>query len=129
MDQTDFRDIIRKPTTSNPSSSFFACKDIWEDFSSRHFEIADSATEQSVEEIIENNPNADLSKLLRARDNAWISQVKDQMASNFRANKDRLNNKQDAAAPIQLLSKAISALSSIDVSQETFLHAILPYPQ
>ena len=121
-DQEGFRDIIRKPTATNRSSSFFACKDIWEDFSSQHFDIVDCATEQSVQEIIENNPNADLTKLLRARDNAWISQVRDKMDANFKANKDRLSNKQNAAAPAQLLNKAISALSSIDTTQETFQH-------
>ena len=122
MEQTDFRDIIRKPTSSNPSSSFFACKDIWEDFTSRHFDIVDSASEKSVEEIIDQNPNSDLTKLLRARDNAWIRQVKEQMLSNYRTCKDKLTNRQDAAAPVQLLVKAISALSSIDVTQDTFMH-------
>ena len=121
LDQTDFRDIIRKPTATNRSSSFFACKDIWEDFVARHFDIVDSATEQAVQDIIAQNPNADLTKLLRARDNAWISQVREQMDANFKAGKDRLSNKQNAAAPAQLLNKALSALSSIDVTQETFL--------
>lgn len=122
MDQTDFRDIIRKPTASNPSSSFFACKDIWEDFMETHFDIVDSATEQSVQDIIDQNPDADLTKLLRARDNAWIAQVKDAMQLNYRNSKDKLSNRQNAAAPVQLLGKAISALASIDISQETFKH-------
>ncbi len=120
--QTDFRDIFRKPTATNRSSSFFACKDIWEDFVTRHFDIVESATEQPVRDIIEKNPNADLTKLLRARDNAWINQVREQMESNFKASKDRLSNKQNAAAPVQLLNKALSALSSIDISQDSFLH-------
>lgn len=122
MEQTAFRDIIRKPTATNRSSSFFACKDIWEDFVERHFDIVEAATEQSVQDIIDQNPDSDLTKLLRARDNAWISQVREQMDANFTASKDRLSNKQSAAAPAQLLNKAISALSSIDTTQDTFLH-------
>lgn len=123
MEQTDFRDIIRKPTATNRASSFFACKDIWEDFVTRHFDIVDSAKEQTVQEIIDSNPDdADLTKLLRARDYAWSQQVKEQMDANFKSSKDRLSNKQNAAAPAQLLNKAYSALVSIDMTQDSFLH-------
>ncbi len=122
QEQTAFRDIIRKPSATNRSASFFACKDIWEDFSAEHFNIVDSASEQSVQDIIAQNPDADLSKLLRARDNAWKTQVSNQMENNYKTSKDRLDSKQSAAAPMQLLIKAFSALSSIDTSQETFLH-------
>lgn len=122
FDQNDFRDIIRTPTAANPSSSLFACKDIWQDFAAEHFDIVDGAVETPVQEIIDQNPGADLTKLLRARDNAWISQVKPHMEKNYSSNKDRLNNRQAAGAPAQLLQKAISALTSVDTSQDTFRH-------
>jgi len=122
MDQTNFRDIIRKPTGANPNSSFFACKDIWQDFVDEHFDIVESAVETPVQDIIDENPGADLSKLLRARDNAWISQVRERMDRNYASNRDRLNNRQAAGAPAQLLQKALSALSSIDTAQATFKH-------
>lgn len=120
MDQTDFRDLIRKPTAATPSSSFFACKDIWEDFVEQHFDIVESVKEKEVQDIIDESPNADLSKLLRARDNEWKKNVEERMNRNYRASKDRLSNKQDAGAPMQLLQKALSALTSIDITQETF---------
>lgn len=122
MDQTNFRDIIRKPTGANPNSSFFACKDIWQDFVEEHFDIVDSAVEQPVQEIIDDNPGADLTKLLRARDNAWITQVRERMDRNYTGNRDRLNNRQAAGAPAQLLQKALSALTSVDTAQVTFKH-------
>lgn len=120
IEQTNFRDIIRKPTGTSPSSSFFACKDIWQDFAEQHFEIVESATETPVQEIIDQNPGADLTKLLRARDNAWIEQVRDRMNANYEDNKDRLNSRQAAGAPAQLLQKALFALSSVDTTQDTF---------
>lgn len=122
IEQTNFRDIIRKPTGTNPSSSFFACKDIWQDFVDQHFEIVDSAVETPVQEIIDQNPGADLTKLLRARDNAWIEQVRERMNANYADNKDRLNSRQAAGAPAQLLQKALFALSSVDTTQDTFKH-------
>ena len=120
IEQTSFRDIIRKPTGTNPSSSFFACKDIWQDFVEQHFEIVESAVETPVQDIIDQNPGADLTKLLRARDNAWIEQVRTRMNANYADNKDRLNSRQAAGAPAQLLQKALFALSSVDTSQDTF---------
>lgn len=120
MEQTDFRDIIRKPTTSTPSSSFFACKDIWQDFVEQHFDTVDSVQEKSVQEIIDESPNADLTKLLRQRDVEWRKNVQDKLQRNYKEAKDKLSNKQDAGAPIQLLMKAQSALNSIDTTQQTF---------
>ena len=120
IEQTNFRDIIRKPTGTNPCSSFFACKDIWQDFVDQHFEIVESAVETPVQEIIDQNPGADLTKLLRARDNAWIEQVRSRMNANYTDNKDRLNSRQAAGAPAQLLQKALFAMSSVDTTQDTF---------
>lgn len=122
IEQTNFRDIIRKPSGTNPSSSFFACKDIWQDFVDQHFEIVESAKETPVQDIIDQNPGADLTKLLRARDNAWIEQVRPRMNANYTDNKDRLNSRQAAGAPAQLLQKALFALSSVDTTQDTFKH-------
>lgn len=120
MEQTDFRDIIRKPSTTSPNSSFFACKDIWEEFVDQHFDIVDSVKEKTVQDIIEESPNADLTRLLRQRDVDWRKKVQDGMERNYKDAKYRLDNKKDAGAPIQLLMKAISALSSIDTTQQSF---------
>ena len=63
FDQTKFRDIIRKPTSTTPAASFFGCKDIWESFKERHFSQIDPVTdaEESVESILQNaNPEDDV---------------------------------------------------------------------
>lgn len=120
MEQTDFRDIIRKPSTQTPSASFFACKDIWQDFADQHFDIVDSVKEKPVQEIIDESPSADLTKLLRQRDVEWRKNIRDKMEANYKEAKDKLGNKQDAGAPIQLLLKALSALESVDTTQDSF---------
>lgn len=120
FDQTDFRNIIRKPTNTNSDSSIFANEQIWRDFSDKHFEIVESIEEKSVDEILRQNPNSDLKRLLKARDNRWAELVQNSMIDNYNHSMDRLNNRAQAAEPQKLLQKAIDALTSIDTTQESF---------
>ena len=124
FDQTDFRDIIRKPTAKTPAASFFGCKDIWEGFSNRHFAQIEPITdaEESVENILQNaNPNDDVARLLRKRDNKWKEKVSGLIAGNFNQSSEKLRNKQASDRPLELLQKALGALSDIDTTQQTFL--------
>lgn len=121
LDQTDFRDIIRKPSNNQTDSSLFANEEIWCQFSEEHFDKSGTVAEGSVEDIIRTNPNADLKRLMRARDNAWKDKVGESMRENFNKSRDKLNNKQQAAEPLKLLQKAWSALSAVDTTQESFI--------
>lgn len=120
LDQQDFRDIIRKPSKNNTDASFFSNEEIWNQFSNEHFEIVESIQEQSVDEIIRDNPSGDISRLLRARDNTWRGSIGEKLNGNFERSRDKLNNKQQAAEPIKLLQKALEAMSAIDTSQASF---------
>lgn len=120
LDQTDFRDIIRKPTKNQTDSSLFANEEIWNNFSDKHFATVDSVDEESVEDIIQNNPDGDLKRLMRARDSAWKSKVSSALYENFNSSRDKLNNKQQAAEPLKLLRKAYEALAAVDTNQESF---------
>lgn len=120
MDQTDFRDIIRKPTKSQSDASLFASEEIWKNFSEKHFATSESIKEQSVEEIIRDNPDGDLKRLLRARDEEWRDKVRESFTDNFNSSRDKLNNKQQASEPMKLLRKAYEALSAIDTDQPSF---------
>ncbi len=122
FDQTDFRNIITKPSVGNPNRSFFGCKDIWTSFRDFHFEKIDPITdaEESVDEIRNNANGADITRLLRARDNSWKSKVSGLMLGNYNRSKDRLDNKQAADNPIKLLQKALDVLESIDTDQPSF---------
>lgn len=123
FDQTRFRDIIRKPTASTPAASFFGCKDIWEAFRERHFSQIDPVTdaEESVESILQNaDPEDDVARLLRKRDNAWKGKVHTAIEENFGKSSEKLRNKQEADNPLKLLQKALDTLNDIDTSQQTF---------
>lgn len=120
LDQTDFRDIIRKPTKTQIDASLFANEEIWRQFSDDHFAVVDAVEEESVDDIIRSNPDGDLKRMMRARDTAWRDKVSKQLYENFNRSRDRLNNKQQAAEPMKLLQKAFSALSAVDTNQPSF---------
>lgn len=121
LDQQDFRDIIRKPNKNNTDTSFFSSEEIWKKFAEDHFTAVEAApTEKTVEEIIRENPEGDVSRLLRARDNAWRDTVGDSLNENFQRSRDKLNNRQQAAEPIKLLQKAWEAMSAVDTAQPSF---------
>lgn len=120
LDQVDFRDIIRKPTKTQTDASLFANEEIWKQFSEDHFAIVDEVTEESVDDIIRDNPDGDLKRMMRARDTAWKDKVSQALNENFNRSRDKLNNKQQAAEPMKLLQKAYSALSAVDTTQPSF---------
>ena len=120
IDQTDFRDIIRKPSKNLTDASLFANEDIWRDFSDKHFQATEAIKEQSVADIIRENPDGDLKRLLRARDNEWREKIEATLKENFNNSRDKLSNKQQAAEPMKLLRKAFEALSAIDTNQPSF---------
>lgn len=122
FDQTDFRNIITKPSAGNPNRSFFGCQDIWNSFRDFHFEQVDPITdaEESVDEIISNANGADVTRLLRARDNSWQKKVGGIMLGNYNRSKDKLDNKQASDNPLKLLQKALDVLESIDTEQQSF---------
>lgn len=122
FDQTDFRDIITKPSSSNPNRSFFGCQDIWTSFRDSHFEQIDPITdaEESVDDIIHNANGADVTRLLRARDISWQKKVNGIIQGNYNRSKDKLNNKQASDNPLKLLQKALDVLESIDTDQQSF---------
>ena len=120
LDQVDFRDIIRKPTKAMTDASLFANEEIWKQFSEDHFTVVDEVEEESVDDIIRENPDGDLKRMMRARDTAWRDKVSKALNENFNRSRDKLNNKQQAAEPMKLLQKALSALSAVDTSQPSF---------
>lgn len=120
LDQVDFRDIIRKPTKTQTDASLFANEEIWKQFSEDHFAVVDDVVEESVDNIIRDNPNGDLKRMMRARDTAWRDKVGKDLLENFNRSRDKLNNKQQASEPMKLLQKAYSALSAVDTTQPSF---------
>jgi hypothetical protein len=118
LPQTDFRDIIQKPTTSNRNTSIFSQKDLWKSFFERH--RSNCIEEESVNDWLSNRPEEDTHKVLLARDSDWRSKVKKDFEENFVSSQDVIYNKQQANEPLRLVKKAIGALSSIDMTSSSF---------
>ena len=116
--QEEFRNIIRTPNSS--SSSFFATKELWNSFKENHFNAVDTVQEKNVDELIKENPSADVSRVLKVRDSEWRKNVKDSLDDNFNKHQDRLSNKQEANEPVRLLNKALDALLNINSSNLIF---------
>ncbi|MDR3186294.1 MAG: hypothetical protein LBU04_05755 [Christensenellaceae bacterium] len=122
LDQRDFRDIINKPANNSVDRSLFSNKAIWKDFSATHFATMNAIPEEeSVDSILQNAGVADIHRLLIARNHKWRNAVERQFTDNFIQSRDKLFNKQQAAEPVKLFKKAISALMAIDKSLPSFI--------
>lgn len=119
FEQTLFRDIISAPTPKNPAASFFAKKEVWEQFRDKHFETTADVEEESVDDIMSKNP-PDLSRALKARDQQWRQKVEEALDDNYIQSKDILENHANSAKPLQQLIKACQALEVVDVTQPSF---------
>ena len=120
FEQTLFRDIISAPTAKNPASSFFAKKEVWEQFRDKHFEITADVEEESIDDIMAKNP-PNLSLALKARDMQWRQKVEEALDNNYIQSKDILDNHANSAKPLQQLIKACQALEVVDVAQSSFV--------
>ena len=112
----DFR-LIGKPSNGK---SFFGQKDIWDAFRDRHYQEVDNISETSPQEMRSQNPDRDLSQLLKERDGAWSKQVLGPFKNNLKTSEVELLMKEQANEPMKLLEKAMKALESINPEAEAF---------
>lgn len=113
----EFRDIAK----TGKEGSLFFFGDLWRDFFQKHQESIQTMEEVSVEELRKNNPSEDLSKLLRSRDNDWKGKAENKLKWNLKRYARKLEDKQAANKPADLLERALSALKAIDTDQQSFL--------
>lgn len=112
----DFREIAK----TGKDGSIFQHKDLWESFLQEH-ETQVPQDEKTVEELRREYPGADLSKLLKKRDNDWLADAGDQLKGNLRKHTRKLEDKRASNRPAELIERALSALESVDYNQESFL--------
>jgi len=112
----DFRDIAK---TGKEGSIFFH-KDLWEDFLEKHQAKTPMDTEE-VDELRHKYPNEDLSILLKRRDDDWRKQASGYLEGNLKRHATKLEDKRAANRPADLLDRALSALESVDYTQESFI--------
>jgi hypothetical protein len=116
----EFRKIAQ--LNNKKKDSFFCRGEVWkkflEDYESNIEPI--NETETSVEELRKENPGADLTKLLQARDEDWKEKVKGHLEGNL-AKANRANDLIDRAnQPVELLQQAIQTLDKINTSVHSF---------
>lgn len=117
IEQNNFRDIIRKPSATN--SSIFGSKDIWEAFKAKHQSAF--VSEKPVQQWLDEHPGEPSDAVLRARDAEWKRKVSSKFTSNFSDSQETVSSRLQAKEPDRLISKAINAVSSIDVSSPAFI--------
>jgi len=114
---------VREHLTRNSENSFFAHKDIWQDFSNRHFTNVDPTTnaEKSVDELRRSAGSRELSSILKSRDETWARDVDSAIKENFGRSKESLENLHDKNEPLKLLQSALAKLEAIDTGSKAFL--------
>jgi len=112
----EFR-VIAKPSKSE---SFFCNAKAWREFRDRHFKLIDKLEEKTVSALRKENPDTDLSSLLRRRDEQWAESAKESFMENLRKSQSKLENINESNRPLELVQKAKDALESIDTSVDAF---------
>jgi hypothetical protein len=122
LPQNDIRDIFRKPTQN--SSSIFGSKERWNKFFEHHQEVVSSFTEKNVEDYVRDASGADITPCLQARDADWRKMMNTALTETFKKAQDEIDSQLSAKAPVILISKANSALESIDSNSNGFKNNI-----
>lgn len=116
----DFRNIAQTSRGAIPKS-FFANKNIWEDFKRNHENFIDNVEEDPVSTYTNTNGgDKDISTILSQRDEEWTEKVSSAMKANLNKSKRRLEDTQEADKPAVLLKNINDTLDLIDTNQETF---------
>lgn len=118
LPQKDIRDIFRKP--SNSSSSIFGSKERWNNFLSQHVDIVNKFEEKPVRDYVKDAEGLDITQCLQARDAEWRKNLEIPLTDLFQEAQDEMASQSKANAPILLITKAQSALNSIDCESKGF---------
>ncbi|WP_371069454.1 hypothetical protein [Sediminibacillus sp. JSM 1682029] len=108
----EFRSIA-KPSKKD---GIFCNEKIWEDFREYHFNSTTEIEEESVEDVMKKNPDANMSKLLTTRDKDWKKKVKNQLKNNLKQSESKIDNIKQANKPVELLNRAKNSLLAINGS-------------
>jgi len=106
---------------ASKSNSAFCKKAVWDVFSIDHLEDMQNVEEKPLDQYISENPDADLTKLLRQRDEEWSRQVENDLKKNLGKAKRRLEDINEADQPLQLAQKALETLCSINTESDSFV--------
>lgn len=116
---------VRERLARNSEDTFFAHEQIWKDFADRHLENVEPITgkEKSIDELRKDNPERELSSLLKARDETWAKAAHTPIEENFSRASAALENHKNRSEPLKLLSGALDKLEAIDSKSQAFLES------
>lgn len=112
--------IIGRPSEKYSFYCHRSGDQVWDEFKEAHFDIIESVEEKTVDQLREENPGDDLSKLLEARDKDWAEQVKEKLETNLENTERTLNDVNNSNAPYELLHRAYKTLNAVDTEVEEF---------
>lgn len=131
--QTIFFDLIRARFSGDgkmyrmlgrPSKkdSFFCNENVWNEFRDFHFDVVDEIDQQekAVDDLRKENPGKNLDELLHQRDKDWETKVLPKIKENFGKCQRRLDDYNSQSAPLELLSRALKTLQTIDTAAQAF---------
>lgn len=115
----EFR-LLAKPSKKE---SFFCKGKIWREFRDRHFKAMEKISEKPLKDLRKESPDADLSKLLKTRDDEWKDKTKEDLKLNLEKSASSLQNINESNRPLELVQKAIDALEAMDTGIDAFFSA------
>ncbi len=101
---------------SNPKKDqgIFTKKKVWNKFQKEHFDNLDKIKEKSVDDKRKENPNADVTKILLARDDDFKKQAEANFKTNLKTKKRELEDIQLEVKPYELLDQAYKKILQLD---------------
>ncbi len=116
----EFRQIAKR----SKKNGFFCNESIWNNFLKRHEEkktlIFSNAPEKSVDEMINELPNAELTDVFKKRDEVYESKFIGALKENVGRSQFELDNINEANEFLKLLEKANKAIDSINRNNDDY---------
>jgi hypothetical protein len=112
--------IIRKIADGQKKSHFFGNKEIWRDFSEKHFEAAIPAINKIDVEYPIDYSSENIEASLSNRDAKFRDEVLDVLVHNIEEHDTDLGYAKAADRPLELVDRAQKAINSIDQKHKAF---------
>lgn len=103
--------VIAKPTLGY---SFFAKREIWDDFLEQHNLIKSKIQEESFDEFKAQNPESSNEDVFRDLDGNWKESIGDELEENLAANETNLNIILESYNPLRIIRRVKNNLFRID---------------
>ncbi len=113
---------IREIGNPSKGQGFFNLKEIWDNFTK---DYEDKITpindiEKSLNDSVQTRPDENINDIIKSRDTDWKNKVESKLKENLGKYKRKLDDTNQANAPMELLQRAKNTLESINTDSEEF---------